>query len=93
MSPTRHEFLLQGTEKTYMIHFPMFHLEKHRHQLIIEVKLPDAAMAEYKKQKKDDPTGAAIFTIETEEDLALAELVSKKKSFKASIIRKTAPEK
>ena len=93
VSPTRHEFLLQGTEKTYIIHFPMFHLEKHRHQLIIEVELPDAAMAEYKNEKKADPTGSAIFTLETEEDLALAELVSKKKPFKASIMKKNAPEK
>ena len=92
VSPTHHEFLLQGIEKTYIIHFPMFHLEKHRHQLIIEVKLPDAAMAEYKREKKADPTGSAIFTLECEEDLALAELVSKKKPFKASIMKKNAPE-
>lgn len=93
VSPTRHEFLLQGTEKVYIIHFPMFHLEKHRHQLVIEIKLPDAALTEYKKQKRADPTGAAIFTLESEEDLALAALVSKKKSFKASIVKKNAPEK
>ena len=71
----------------------MFHLEKHRHQLIIEVKLPDAAMAKYKEEKKADPTSSAIFTLETEEDLALAELVSDKKPFKASIMKKNAPEK
>lgn len=71
----------------------MFRLEKHRHQLIIEVKLPDAALAKYKEQKKADPTGAAVFTLETEEDLALAALVSEQKSFKASIIKKIASEK
>ena len=71
----------------------MFHLEKHRHQLIIEVKLPDAAIAEYKKEKEADPTGSAVFSLETEEDLTLAELVSDKKPFKASIVKKNAPEK
>ena len=70
----------------------MFHLEKHRHQLIIEFKLPDAAMDVYREQKKADPTGAAVFTLETEEDLALAALVLEKKSFKASIIKKNAQE-
>ena len=70
----------------------MFHLERHRHQLIIEVKLPEAALAEYKRQKEADSTGA-VFTVETEEDLALAALVSEKKPFKASIIKKNAPEK
>ena len=69
----------------------MFHLEKHRHQLIMEVKLPDTALAEYKKEKKAYPK--AIFTLETEEDLALAELVSEQKSFKASIVKKNAPTK
>ena len=76
-----------------MIHFPMFYLEKHRHQLIIEVTLPDAAMAEYTDCKKADRTGAAVFTLETEEDLALAALVSERKPFKASIIKKDASEK
>ena len=71
----------------------MFHLEKHRHQLIIEIKLPDAAMAEYKKEKEADATGAAIFTLETEGDLTIAALVSEKKSFKASIIKSDGPEK
>ena len=71
----------------------MFYLEKHRRQLIIEVKLPDAAMSEYKKEKEADATGSAFFTLETEEDLALAELIAEKKPFKASIIKKNAPEK
>ena len=71
----------------------MFYLEENRHQLIIEVKLPDAAVAEYKKEKEADPTGSTFFTLETQEDLALAELVAEKKPFKASIIKKNAPEK
>ena len=71
----------------------MFYLEKHRRQLIIEVKLPDAAMAAYTEHKKGDLTGAAVFTLETEEDLALATLVIENNPFKASIIKKNASEK
>lgn len=83
VSPTQHEFLMQGTDKVYIIHFPMFHLEKHRHQLIIEVKLDDAAMKEYKTQKAKNPT--ATFKLHTLEDIALAPMVAGKKPFKASI--------
>ena len=50
-------------------------------------------MAEYKKEKKADPTGSAIFTLETEENLALAELVPDKKPFKSSIVKKNVPGK
>ena len=50
-------------------------------------------MVEYKKQKQDDRTGAGVYTLETQEDLTLATLVSKKESFKASIIKKTAADK
>ena len=80
-------------ERTYIIHFPMFYLDKHRHQLIIEVELPDAAMAEYKKEKEADPTDSMLFTLEIEDDLGLAELVAERKPFKASIIMKNASGK
>ncbi|KAL2055932.1 hypothetical protein ABVK25_003574 [Lepraria finkii] len=32
LSPTKHEFLLQGIDRLYVIHFPILHLEKHRHR-------------------------------------------------------------
>ena len=85
-----HEFLLQGQDKLYIVHFPMFHLEKHRHQLIMEVNLADNVKQKYLQAKKADPT--TVFTIETEEKLALATLVAEKKSFKASI-KTRSPQK
>ena len=90
VSPTQHEFLLQGQEKIYIIHFPMFHLEKHRHQLIIEVELPSDAKEKYIQAKKADPS--TIFTVNTTEALALADLTAgKKKTFKA-IIKSRSPK-
>ena len=78
-----HEFLLQGQDKLYMIHFPMFHLEKHRHQLIIEVELSADAKQKYTQAKKAN--SSAVFTVETTEELALSTLVAEKRKFKAKI--------
>ena len=83
VSPTRHEFLLQGKHRIYVNHFPMFYLEKHRHQLIMEVKLSEEGKTKYEKAKKADP--APIFTLKTTHDLALSELVAKKLPFRADI--------
>ena len=68
----------------------MFHLEKHRHQLIMEVNLADDVKQKYVQAKKADPT--TVFTVETEEKLALSTLVAEKKSFKASI-KTRSPQK
>lgn len=83
VSPTQHEFLLQGKDKIYINHFPMFYLEKHRHQLIIEVTLPQEAKTKYQDAKKNNPQ--EIFTLKTIEDLSLSELAAKRLPFKAVI--------
>ncbi|KAK4693691.1 hypothetical protein P7C71_g3756, partial [Lecanoromycetidae sp. Uapishka_2] len=84
VSPTTHEFLLQGHDKLYIIHFPMFHLEKHRHQLIMEIEISPEAKKRYTAFKKAEPQ--AVLVVKTLEKLALAELVAQKKPFKANII-------
>lgn len=68
----------------------MFHLEKHRHQLIIEIDLSPDVKQKYTQAKKADP--AANFTVETTESLALATLVAEKKTFKATI-KTRSPQK
>lgn len=69
----------------------MFYLEKHRHQLIIEIKLSDVAMKEYTEAKKLDPT--ATFVLKTVEDIALGPLVSNKHPFKAMIEKRESSDK
>lgn len=64
----------------------MFHLEKHRHQLIIEVRLPNEAMKAYVQAKKAEP--AATFELTTVEDIDLASLVKEKKPFSAKITKR-----
>ena len=71
-SPSQHNFLLQGTDKVYIILFPMFHMEKDRHQLIIEVTLPPEVMKTYLDKKQDK---SARFVLTTTEDINVATLV------------------
>ena len=64
----------------------MFHLEKHRRQLIIEIELPQEAHHAYSEAKSKDPRGTFVLT--TIEDLDLGTLVSQRKPFKASISKR-----
>lgn len=68
----------------------MFHLEKHRHQLIIEIDLPAEAKKKYKQAKEADPK--ATFTLKTTQELALSTSVAEKQAFQATIETKF-PEK
>lgn len=74
---------MQGTDQVYILHFPMFHLEKHRHQLIIQIGLPDDVHKTYSEAKTKD--SQRTFVLTTTENLDLASLVSQQKRFKASI--------
>ena len=82
-----------GTDKIYINHFPSFHLEKHRHQLIIEVELPNDAKKSYVDAKTAEPS--ATFVLETADgsDVALGPLVAEKQSFKANIKKRLADNK
>lgn len=87
VSAAKYTFLLLGYERTYAIDFPMFHLERHRHQLIIEVGLPENVKKTYLEEQDKDPAG--VYILKTEEDVDLAQLVSQKKSFKGSLEKRT----
>ncbi|KAG8528989.1 uncharacterized protein KY384_006678 [Bacidia gigantensis] len=72
-----------GTDKVYIIRFPMFHLVKHRHQLIIEPKLPDKVFKKYTEAKKTEPT--STFGLTADENIDIATFVAENKPFKATI--------
>ena len=69
--------MLQGTEKVYIIHFPRFHLEAQRRQLIIEVKLPKEIMEKYVKAKKDDPDGLLVLETADGHSISIRSLLAK----------------
>jgi len=55
VTPDLHGFVLQGTDKLYLVHLPMFNLANHRYQLIISGDLPADIMAKYVEARKQSP--------------------------------------
>ena len=88
VSAAQYTFLVLGSDKIYAIDFPMFHLERHRHQLIIEVNLPEDVKKKYLEEQEKDLAG--VYILKTEADVNLAQLVSEKQSFKGSLEKRTA---
>ena len=79
---------MQGTDTVYLIHFPMFHLARQRHQYIASVELSDEAKQTYVDAKKKNRD--AIFVLKTQDKEDIKELGSDKKSFKACIQTQTS---
>ncbi|CAG8801659.1 31807_t:CDS:2, partial [Racocetra persica] len=55
VTPDIHGFIIQGIEKIYLVHLPMFNMENHRYQLILQAELPKEIMDEYIKEREDNP--------------------------------------
>ena len=91
MSSDHLSFLMQGTDTIYLVHFPMFHLARQRHQFIASVELSPEAKQTYVDAKKKHRD--AIFVLRTKNKEDLKELVSEKKSFKASIQTKVSKDR
>lgn len=64
-----HEFLIQGTDSTFLIHKPSFHVANHRRQTIIQVELPHEKKEWYRTLKKQYPD--EILTFVTSEPIDL----------------------
>ncbi|KAJ0341914.1 hypothetical protein KNSL1_010912 [Colletotrichum chrysophilum] len=56
LAPDFHKFLIQGTEKIYLIHRPMFHVANHRQQVIMSAKFDDRSEAKYADMKNSNPS-------------------------------------
>ena len=69
----------------YIIHFPRFHLEAQRHQLIIEVKFPADVLEKYVQAKKDDPSATLILETAEGHDVSISSLVANKEAFTTNI--------
>jgi glutamate/tyrosine decarboxylase-like PLP-dependent enzyme len=68
-----HKFLIQGNEKIYLIHLPMFHVANHRQQLIMSVTLDDVSLEKYITLKKANPTEPMILV--TQQKIYLKEII------------------
>ncbi|KAK7754117.1 hypothetical protein SLS62_003963 [Diatrype stigma] len=68
-----HSFLMQGVEKIYLIHLPMFHMANHRQQLIISVDIDEESKELYRALKQCNPNEPMILV--TQEKTFLREIV------------------
>ncbi|KAG4273405.1 hypothetical protein FPRO04_09769 [Fusarium proliferatum] len=54
-NPDIHGFVVQGHDKIYLVHIPMFNMAAHRWQVIITVELPSDVKELYQKLRKENP--------------------------------------
>ncbi|CAG8556794.1 1827_t:CDS:2 [Acaulospora morrowiae] len=83
-SPDHHGFIMQGTDSLYLVHLPMFYMENHNHQLILQAELPPDVMEKYIEVRQQDPK--QIMMLGNIEETTLNDLMSKKE-FKAEIYK------
>ncbi|KAF2702797.1 pyridoxal-dependent decarboxylase domain protein [Pleomassaria siparia CBS 279.74] len=69
-SPADHEFLMQGSDKIFLVHKPSFHAANMRRQTILEVDLPAEGKAWYQTLQSQYPDD--VFTFKAHVDLAQA---------------------
>ncbi|TFK69899.1 PLP-dependent transferase [Pluteus cervinus] len=74
LTPTFHGFVLQGTDKLYGTHLPMFNMADHRYQLIITGDLPADIMKKYVAARAANP--GQFFTLGNVKPAKLLDMVN-----------------
>jgi hypothetical protein len=72
ISPETLKFLMQGTDKLFLVYQPHFHKANGRFQLILEVSIDKVAMNSYVKARAAHP--GEVYKLETEHT-TIAELL------------------
>lgn len=55
LTPDIHGFVVQGYDKIFAVHIPMFQMANHRWQLVISAEFPDDILDKYRKLRDDNP--------------------------------------
>ncbi|KAG6354646.1 hypothetical protein INS49_004664 [Diaporthe citri] len=61
VTPSIHGFVMQGIEKLFLVHLPMFNMANHRWQLVLTADLPATARDQYHKLRSENPT--KVYTV------------------------------
>jgi hypothetical protein len=59
-TPDQHGFVMAGMQTLFLCHLPMFFMENHCYQVILEASLPDYAMQKYVSDRKSHPNEVYI---------------------------------
>ena len=79
-----HNFLIQGTDNIYLVHYPNFYVSNHRQQLIVEVSMPPETKEQYLQIKKTN--GGEALSLVTSSRICLPKLLKEGSTFGASIM-------
>ncbi|THV00033.1 hypothetical protein K435DRAFT_794489 [Dendrothele bispora CBS 962.96] len=82
VKPMQHTFVVQGTEKLYMVHTPSFHMAGGRYQLIFSGEVSGENRQRYEQFKKEQPN--TMLTLSNTTPLTLDDIINSK-SFTASV--------
>ncbi|KAI1494277.1 pyridoxal-dependent decarboxylase domain protein [Biscogniauxia mediterranea] len=86
IAPDFYSFLMQGTERVYLVHLPMFHVSKHRQQLIVSAVLDKKSMVDYVTLKNAKPNEPMLLV--TKNKVLMQDVVHNGGTFKAQIMTK-----
>ncbi|KAI1630536.1 pyridoxal-dependent decarboxylase domain protein [Biscogniauxia mediterranea] len=86
IAPDFYSFLMQGTERVYLIHLPMFHVAKHRQQLIVSAVLDKESKVKYVALKNANPNEPMLLV--TQNKVLMQDVVHDGGTFKAQIMTK-----
>ncbi|CAG8798664.1 13954_t:CDS:2, partial [Dentiscutata erythropus] len=76
VAPDYHGFIIQGIEKIHLVHLPMFNMENHRYQLILQAEILEEIMCEYIRERKKNPM--QIFILGNQNKTTLNDIISGK---------------
>lgn len=72
--PDIHGFVMVGIETLFVYHLPMFFMQDHRYQLILQVSLPEYAMKQYIRDRLQHPDEVYIFNNVPEDLMTLPQI-------------------
>ncbi|CAB4475881.1 unnamed protein product [Rhizophagus irregularis] len=85
IEPDYHAFVIQGTDKLYFTHLPMFQMENHRQQVIFTAELPQNIKEDYKKARIKHPS--RVYFLGNKNKMTLEEIVCNGNSFEGVIYK------
>ncbi|RIB26875.1 pyridoxal phosphate-dependent transferase [Gigaspora rosea] len=89
VEPDFHAFVMQGVEKLYLTHLPMFQMENHRQQVIVTADLPENIMHQYRNARRENPSH--VYFLGNQDKMKLDDIARNGSSFKGVIYRDFDP--
>jgi hypothetical protein len=85
--PHQHAFVMAGRENLFLCHMPMLDWEIHMYQLVLQVRIPEKDMEEYRQRYDKANSDNKFFLVNTDSDwMTILELATgQKRAFEAGL--------